>query len=88
MLLGGSDDWTPPQPCIDMAQASAAPKPQVEVYPGVYHGFDGTGKLVHRVDVPNGVHPGQGVHLGGDPVAREASRERLLRFLHEAAAVR
>jgi hypothetical protein len=34
-----------------------------------------------RKDVPNGVNPWQGVHVGGDAAALAASRERLLRFL-------
>jgi len=88
MLLGGADDWTPPQPCEAMAQASAAPRPEVVVYPGVYHGFDGTSRLNLLRDVPNGVNPGQGVHVGGDPAARAASRERMLSFVRDAAALR
>ena len=43
MLLGGSDDWTPPQPCQAMVEASALPKPELVLYPGVYHGFTPVG---------------------------------------------
>jgi dienelactone hydrolase len=78
MLLGGADDWTPPGPCEALAAASAEPKPEVVVYPGVFHGFDGTGPVQLLRNVPNGVNPGQGVHMGGDTEARAASRARLL----------
>jgi dienelactone hydrolase len=84
MLVGGNDDWTPPGPCRQLAaQAGSEPPVQLEVYEGAYHGFDGTAPLRLRRDVPNGAHPGAGVHVGGDPAAREASQRRLLAFLHE-----
>jgi dienelactone hydrolase len=84
MLLGSADEWTPAEPCEALAQASAPPRPEAVVYAGAYHGFDGTAAVQLRRDVPNGQRPGQGVHVGGDPAAREASRERLLRFAREA----
>ncbi|MBL0088769.1 MAG: dienelactone hydrolase family protein [Ideonella sp.] len=83
MLLGGADDWTPPQPCEAMAVESAVPRPEVVLYPGVYHGFDGTSRLQVLANVPNGVNPGQGVHMGGDASARVASRTRLLEFVRQ-----
>ncbi|WP_284618889.1 dienelactone hydrolase family protein [Aquabacterium humicola] len=85
MLLGGADDWTPSAPCEALA-ARVGAAVQHETYPGAYHGFDGDAPVRLRRDVPNGVNPGQGVHVGGDPAAREASRERLLRFLRERVA--
>ena len=86
MLLGGADDWTAPGPCVALAQASSSadasvPPPEAVVYPGAYHGFDGTAAVVVRRDVPNGVRGGLGVHVGTDPAARAASHERLLQFL-------
>lgn len=88
MLVGESDDWTPAGPCKALAQQSAEPKPQLEAYAGAYHGFDGTAPVRLRTDVPNGVHPGQGVHLGGDAAARAASRERMLEFIRQATRSR
>lgn len=87
MLLGEADDWTPAAPCKRLA-AEARPEagvamPQVEAYEGAYHGFDGTAALRLRRDVPNGVNPGQGVHVGAHPEARAAARRRLERFLRE-----
>ena len=86
MLLGAADDWTPPAPCEALARQADGPPVQVENYPGAYHGFDGTAPVRLRRDVPNGVHPGQGVHVGGDAAAREASQERLRGYLRERFA--
>lgn len=87
MLLGEADDWTAAAPCKAMAGAAKvtapAPAPQWEAYEGAHHGFDGTAPVRLRRDVPNGVHPGQGVHVGGQPAARAASSTRLQRFLRE-----
>ena len=82
MLVGEADDWTPAAPCHELASVAAGPtKPAIEAYAGAYHGFDSNAPVRLRNDVPNGVKLGQGVHVGGDPAAREASRQRLLQFL-------
>jgi dienelactone hydrolase len=83
ILIGQADDWTPAAPCRALARASAAPKPEIDVFPGAYHDFDGEGAVHIRKDVPNGVNPGQGVHVGGNAAARRASQARLLKFLSE-----
>ena len=84
MLLGEADDWTPPGPCKALAAAvRQGPKPEVESYEGAYHGFDGTAPVRLRADVPNGVKPGQGVHVGADPAAREAAAKKLASFIRE-----
>jgi dienelactone hydrolase len=62
----GSDDWTAPKPCIDLADRFERREEPVTitVYPDTYHGFDGPpsqGRL--HLDVPNGVNPGAGVRL-------------------------
>jgi dienelactone hydrolase len=81
LLLGEADDWTPVAPCKALAAHAANPTPQLHSYPGAFHGFDGTAPLRLRNDVPNGANPGQGVHVGGDAAARDASQAELLRFL-------
>lgn len=89
MLLGEADDWTPAAPCKALAAASAAsagagvPPPRFETYAGAHHGFDGAGPVRRRTDVPGGVQPGAGVHVGGDPAARAAAQAALDAFLRE-----
>jgi dienelactone hydrolase len=87
MLLGEADDWTPAAPCKALvtgaAAGASAPALQWEAYEGAYHGFDGTAPVRLRRDVPNGVKPGAGVHVGAHPEARAAATRRLERFLRE-----
>jgi dienelactone hydrolase len=83
LLVGQADDWTPPGPCRALARAASGPKPEIEGYAGAYHGFDSAAPVRLRKDVPNGVNPGQGVHVGGNGAAWRASRQRLLKFLSE-----
>ena len=81
LLVGELDDWTPAEPCRQLAARVEGAAVQFEAYTGAYHGFDGTAPVRLRRDVPNGVHPGQGVHVGADVQARDRSRERLTEFL-------
>jgi dienelactone hydrolase len=83
MLVGQLDDWTPSAPCVALAKSVADMKPEITVYPGAWHGFDSDAPVRLRKDVPNGVNPGQGVHVGGNPAAWRASRDRVVRFLAE-----
>ncbi len=62
---------------------AGVPAPEWEQYAGAHHGFDGSGPLRLRRDVPGGARPGQGVHVGGDAAARAASWARLERFIRE-----
>lgn len=80
LLLGEADDWTPAAQCLPLANSQV----HIRSWPDAVHGFDGTAPVRHRADVPNGEHPGQGVHVGGQAVAREASRELLLAELRKA----
>jgi len=87
VMSGGLDDWTPAEPCRLAMQRATAQWPSrvlsyVE-YEGAYHGFDGTGEVKLRADVPNGVNPGQGVHVGGHAPSRQASRQQLMDFLRQ-----
>ncbi|HTI47017.1 MAG TPA: dienelactone hydrolase family protein [Casimicrobiaceae bacterium] len=87
--IGELDDWTPAQPCTDLGKAMAARGADfdVTVYPGSHHAFDApTGKVVHRDDVPNGVHPGQGVTVGPNPGSRRAANIRVRAFLRDRLA--
>lgn len=82
LMLGLADDWTPAQPCLDLAKGTA--NITVHAWAGAYHGFDGPPPVRLRTDVPNGAHPGQGVHVGGDPVASEESARKLIEHLKRA----
>ncbi|MGB4115197.1 MAG: dienelactone hydrolase family protein [Polaromonas sp.] len=82
LMLGEKDDWTPPGPCIALGQAVGA---EVNVYADSYHDFDNpVGEVRVRHDVPNGVNPGQGVHVGPNPAAREKAYLRLKGVLGKA----
>ncbi len=85
LLVGQLDDWTAAEPCQRLAQ-DGPPRVTVLTYEGAYHGFDGSAPLRLRSDVPNGVHPGQGVHVGGQPAARAASQAALVQALQAAFA--
>jgi dienelactone hydrolase len=81
MLVGQIDDWTASAPCVALARSAPEPRPEIVVYPGAGHGFDSDAPVRLRKDVPNGVHPGQGVHVGGNAAAWRASLDRLVRFV-------
>lgn len=86
VLIGAADDWTPAEPCVSLgAKAREREWPlETKVYVGAYHGFDApSGRFVHRTDVPGGLTPGRGVHVGPDPAAREDANRRVLAFLRE-----
>jgi len=85
LLVGQLDDWTAAEPCQRLAR-DGPPRVTVLTYEGAYHGFDGSAPLRLRSDVPNGVHPGQGVHVGGQPAARAASQAALVQALQAAFA--
>lgn len=80
ILAGELDDWTPAAPCRALAR-KAGPRVEIEVYAGAHHGFDSAQPIHLRKDVPNGVRPGQGVHVGGQDAAWRASTARWLKFL-------
>jgi dienelactone hydrolase len=85
-FIGGSDDWTAPGPCVDLAaRLSAAGEPAtITVYPDAYHGFDGPSTQPRRrIEVPNGVNPGQGVTVAANPAARDDAYARLKKYLRE-----
>ena len=82
LLLAASDDWTPPGPCIDLAKRVGA---EVHVYADSYHDFDNpSGTVRLRRDVPNGSQPGQGVHAGPNPLARELAYALVRTLLRRA----
>jgi dienelactone hydrolase len=86
LMLGEKDDWTPPEPCVDLGRAVGA---EVILFADSYHDFDNpTGEVKLRRDVPNGARPGQGVHAGPNPAAREAAYARVRELLRGLADAR
>jgi dienelactone hydrolase len=87
VLIGESDDWTPADACKALAAAVAARGEPMRIvtYPDAFHDFDNPGITKRRVrkEVPNGVHPGEGVTIAPDPQAREDAKQRVLQFLAE-----
>jgi len=85
VLIGEADDWTPAEPCKQLTASVAArgEAMQIVTYPDTYHDFDNPGvKSKHvRMEVPNGVHPGLGVTIAPNPLAREDAKKRVLAFL-------
>ena len=85
-FIGGSDDWTAPGPCADLAAklTAAGEDATITVYPGTYHGFDGPSmQPQRRFDVPNGVHPGKGVTVAANPAARDDAYAKLIKYLRK-----
>lgn len=80
MLLGAEDDWTPPQPCRQIA-AGAPSLVETELYPGAHHSFDQLAGGVRTLVLPNG----RTVTLGPNPPARAAARQRVAAFLEAHA---
>jgi dienelactone hydrolase len=83
MMLGEKDDWTPPEPCVQLVERTRLNQPGVDltlrVYPDSYHGFDGNAPVRRWTDVSSGVDPG-GVHLGANPVARAQAHAEMDTF--------
>ena len=91
LFIAGSDDWTAPGPCIDLAErlAAAGEPVKITVYPDAYHGFDGPPSQQRlRLEVPNGVHPGHGVTVAPNPAARADAYIRLKAYLRTELAER
>lgn len=84
LLAGGLDDWTPPQPCVELgrriAERGLGAPVEIVVYADSAHGFDDTRPVRLRTDISNGVDP-RGVHVGGNPAARADSLSRTDQFL-------
>jgi len=70
ILLGGSDDWTPPEDCQALADQAKAQHAPVEwkAYPGAYHDFDTPSAPLRERSVAS---PTGSAHTGTDPAARD-----------------
>lgn len=83
IMIGELDDWTPAKECVTLQarlQKDKANAPvDLVVYPGSYHGFDGTGE-VRQMEGLGNTKTGKAM-VGGNPAAREASHARMFDFL-------
>jgi dienelactone hydrolase len=83
VMSGALDNWTVAAPCRRLVQRLAGRPglPSVEYieFPDSYHGFDGTQPLRELSDV-GGTASGRAM-FGGNPAAREASAQALMRFV-------
>lgn len=83
IMIGELDDWTLARECVTLQErlhknkANAAV--DLVVYPGSYHGFDGTGP-VRQMEGLGNTKTGKAM-VGGNPAAREASHTRMFEFL-------
>lgn len=81
VLIGEDDDWTPAEPCQELAERDAV-KDRLElvVYPGAHHGFDLPATPVRtRKDLANA--PGGQAHIGTNEAARDDAVARVTAFL-------
>lgn len=84
LFIAGSDDWTAPQPCIDLAArlADEGEPVKITVYPDAHHGFDGpAGRAPTKLDMPGGTRPGMGVTVATDPEAKADAYARMKAYL-------
>jgi dienelactone hydrolase len=83
ILIGDKDDWTPAEPCRQLAEASrAAGFPvEIKVYPGAYHSFDSDHPVRYDERRNNLSSPsGHGATTGGDPAAWADARKQVAEF--------
>ena len=84
ILMGSLDDWTPPEPCRDLAAKHNIP--MVE-YPGAYHGFDAPNtpaRVLKGLALTAG-NNGE-AHIGTDPAARAKAIDEVMAALKAAFA--
>jgi dienelactone hydrolase len=84
ILIGGADDWTPPEPCAELAKAAEAQggRVSIHVYRGAYHSFDHPNLPVRVVKGLAFTGSGTGsARTGTDPAARADALKRVPAFL-------
>jgi dienelactone hydrolase len=82
LMIGESDDWTPPAHCVRLHAKVKRAQPdalfELVLYPDSHHGFDGYGPISVRPGLPTSSGTAT---VGGNPVARENSLRRMFDFL-------
>ena len=84
VLIGGADDWTPPELCQQMVDSmkSRGANTRIVVYPGAYHYFDvEEQKKEYLADVGNDTKPGgRGATVSYQPEAAADAYRQVERF--------
>jgi dienelactone hydrolase len=83
ILTGELDDWTPAQPCRELAEvaAKAGGKVALKVYPGAHHSFDNDSPVRYVPTRTNSNAPsGHGATTGGNAEAWADSRREVVAF--------
>ena len=86
ILIGEKDDWTPAEPCRQLAaDARAAGQPvTIKVYPGAHHSFDSPNRVRYVAARVNPNAPGgRGATTGGDPAAWADAIRQVATFFEE-----
>ncbi len=78
ILAGEKDDWTPAEPCRQLAERSrAAGYPtDIKIYPGAHHSFDNDRPVRYVAQRRNG----RGATTGGDPAAWADAKKQVNAF--------
>ena len=83
LMIGELDDWTPATRCVNLhRKVVRAQKDAVfdlTVFPGSYHGFDGTAAVRQRSNLGN-TRSGSAM-VGGNPQAREKAHQLTFEFI-------
>lgn len=84
MLIGEAEDWTPVEPCRNLAEAAAKRGEDVtlKVYAGAYHAFDSPNPGI-KLRTGLATAPGGQAHAGQNPAARADVIERVPAFLNK-----
>ena len=83
IFIGRDDDWTPAAACQALVAANTS-NAQIYLYDNAYHGFDAPGNKVQvRMDVRNRniLSLANGVHVGGNDIARAKAQTDVIAFL-------
>ena len=83
MLLGGKDEWTPAEKCMELASREPVKeRTEVVVYPDAHHGFDSpSSPLRKRTNLATA--PGGEATVGTNEAARKDAIARVSAFLAE-----
>ncbi|MBN8940562.1 MAG: dienelactone hydrolase family protein [Rhizobiales bacterium] len=84
ILTGALDDWTPAEPCRQLAERAKAAglAVDIEIYPGAHHSFDSVSPVRHVEGRVNFNAPGgRGATTGGNREAWAAARKSVAEFL-------